>query len=74
MFTKKEFSKSGQLSKYDIKSYLTQAMIVIVPYVLANMNDIEVFLTNHTGDAETVAIIVSIVTLLLKKLITNYDI
>ena len=44
ILTKKERSKKWELSNYDIRSLIVQVCIVLVPYILANINDISILL------------------------------
>lgn len=71
MFTKK--SKRFELSSYDMKSYIEQLAIILVPFILSNINDITLILEKYTWDAEATAVLVSAIVLLLRKRVKNYE-
>lgn len=73
ILTKKERSKKWELSNYDIRSLIVQVCIVLVPYILANINDISILLEQWIWDPHATAIIITSLGLLLKKFMTNYE-
>lgn len=74
MITSKARSKKWELSKYDIRSYLIQVVLVVGPFILASTNDISVLLEQWIGDPHTTAILMTTVALLIKKVLTDHEV